>query len=137
MESLKVFLVEDSSVIRGNLAETLRENAPVEIVGSADDEQGALAWLRDADHRCDIAIVDIFLRQGSGLGVLKGLRGEETPPRRVVLSNHATPEIRAACTDLGAEKVFDKSNELDELLAWFNRPAPARGSDLEAPGFRS
>ena len=45
------------------------------------------------------------------------------PPVRVVLSNHATPEIRAKCQQLGAAKVFDKSNEIDEMLGWLNRYA--------------
>jgi CheY-like chemotaxis protein len=42
------------------------------------------------------------------------------PLRVVVLSNYATAEMRRRCTDLGADEVFDKSSEIDELLAWFN-----------------
>jgi hypothetical protein len=36
----------------------------------------------------------------------------------VVLTNFATPEIRQRCKDLGAKRVFDKSNEIDDLLAY-------------------
>jgi DNA-binding NarL/FixJ family response regulator len=118
---LRTFVVEDSSVIRDNLRETLEENAPIQVVGSAEDEKAAVAWMKSHQSQCDLVIVDIFLKQGSGLGVLKGLAGLVDSPRRVVLSNHATPEIRAKCAELGAEKVFDKSNELEEMLRWFNR----------------
>ena len=121
MDNTRIYIVEDSSIIRENLIEALQENAPVEVVGMADDEKSAIAWLRDRSHACDLVIVDIFLKSGSGLGVLKALSDMPGAPLRIVLSNHATPEIRAKCQQLGATKVFDKSNELDEMLGWLNR----------------
>ena len=121
MNRLRTYVVEDSSVIRDNLTATLHENAPIEVIGCAEDERSAMAWLRDAANDCDLVIIDIFLKSGSGLGVLKGLAGLPAAPHRVVLSNHATPEVRAKCTQLGADKVFDKSNEIDEMLVYFNR----------------
>jgi two-component system OmpR family response regulator len=64
----------------------------------------------------DLAIVDLFLKQGSGLGVLAACR--DRPPRQkvVVLSNYATADIRQRCTQLGVDAVFDKSNEIDALV---------------------
>lgn len=118
---LRTYVVEDSSVIRENLTDALQENAPVDVIGSAEDERSAVAWLLDPSHECDLVIVDIFLKSGSGLGVLKQIAGRDPSIRRVVLSNHATPEIRAKCTELGADKVFDKSNEIDEMFGYFNR----------------
>ena len=38
MTSLKAFIVEDSPVIRENLVAALEEMAPIEVVGTADDE---------------------------------------------------------------------------------------------------
>lgn len=121
MKAVRIYLVEDSAVIHTNLVEALHETAPVEIVGSAVTEADAVAWLKQSGSDCDLALIDIFLKQGSGLGVLKAMQGFENAPHRVVLSNHATPEIRAACETLGVDKVFDKSNELDEMLAWLTR----------------
>ena len=123
MGNIKIYIVEDSSVIRENLIDALHENAPIEVVGTAEDERSALTWLRDRDHACDLVIIDIFLKNGSGLGVLKGMGELADAPVCVVLSNHATPEIRVKCQQLGAIKVFDKSNELDEMLGWLNRYA--------------
>ena len=121
MDTIKIYIVEDSSIIRDNLTDALRESAPIEVVGCAEDERGAIAWLRDAGNECDLVIVDIFLKNGSGLGVLKAMGEIPDAPERIVLSNHATPEIRVKCQQLGAIKVFDKSNELDEMLGWLNR----------------
>ena len=134
MSKLKIYIVEDSSLIRENLIDALRESAPVEVVGCAEDERTAVGWLRDAKNACDLVIIDIFLKAGSGLGVLKALQNVDEAPRRLVLSNHATPEIRAKCADLGAVKVFDKSNELDAMLAWLTRFAR---SDLGAAASHS
>ena len=120
-ERLRAFVVEDSGIILGNLSETLEENTPVAVIGSADDEATADAWLVAHPGDCDLVIVDIFLKAGSGIGLLRRLRDHPTAPRRVVLSNHATPDVRKACLELGAEKVFDKSNEIDEMLGWLRR----------------
>ena len=121
MDKVKTFLVEDSSVVRENLIAALEENTPLEIVGVAEDESSAIRWLSARDHACDLVIVDIFLRAGTGIGVLKGI-GEVAPDmKRVVLSNHATPDIREKCLQLGADEVFDKSNQLDEMLLYCNR----------------
>jgi DNA-binding NarL/FixJ family response regulator len=121
MDNTRIYIVEDSSIIRENLIEALQENAPVEVVGTAEDERSAVAWLRDRNHASELVIVDIFLKSGSGLGVLKAMQDMPDAPMRIVLSNHATPEIRVKCQQLGATKVFDKSNELDEMLGWLNR----------------
>src|SRR5881628_1555998 len=67
MDNARIYIVEDSSIIRENLIEALHENAPVEVVGTADDEKSAVAWLRDRSHASDLVIVDIFLKSGSGL----------------------------------------------------------------------
>ena len=121
MDAVRIFLVEDSAVIHSNLVDALKENGPVEIVGSAVNEADAVAWLQTSAQDCDLALIDIFLQKGNGLGVLKALQLVENAPRRVVLSNHATPDVRAACEKLGVDKVFDKSNELEEMLAWLRR----------------
>jgi DNA-binding NarL/FixJ family response regulator len=116
--ALKTYLVEDSNIVRQNLTELLEESAPVQVVGSASDEMTALAWVRDSAHDCDLVIVDIFLKGGSGLGVLRDGAGIEQPAKWVVLSNHTTKEMRDRCMELGADRVFDKSNEIDQLLLY-------------------
>ncbi len=116
MNPLRTYLVEDSPVIRENLIATLEELAPVQVVGYAEDEPAAVAWL--ADHAVDLVIVDLFLARGSGLGVLRSLRPRADGARYVVLSNYVNPAMRASCLALGADGVFDKSTEIDALIAY-------------------
>jgi DNA-binding NarL/FixJ family response regulator len=123
MHMLKTYIVEDSPIIRDGLIALLEESAPIEVVGTAEDESTALKWIDQPQRDCDLIIVDIYLKGGSGLGVLKAGAGVFKPAKWVVLSNHATPEMRTRCMELGADCVFDKSNEIDELLSYCNELA--------------
>jgi two-component system, OmpR family, response regulator len=118
--TIPVYLIEDSPVIRENLIATLEEMAPVTVVGSADNEGAATAWLaeHDAADACRLVIVDIFLRGGSGLGVLRAMNDSQGVRKVVVLSNYATPEMRRRCLELGADRVFDKSDDIDALVEY-------------------
>lgn len=120
MSPLRTYIVEDNKVIYENLVSTLEELANVEVVGHASDEETAVHWLQQGD-RFDLMIIDIFLVTGSGLGVLKAAQESNVPARRVVLTNYATPDIRKRCALLGADRVFDKSCELDDLIAYCER----------------
>ena len=135
MSSLKAFIVEDSPVIRDNLVAALEEMVPLTVVGTAEDEAGALSWLADPRHHCDIAIVDIYLRRGTGLNVLRALQRVGRPADRVVLTNYATDEIRRHALALGASRVFDKSGEIDALVEHcIALTAAADASRHEQPG---
>jgi len=123
MTQLKAFIVEDSPVIRENLVAALEEMAPIDVVGTAEDESSALSWLADSQNRCDLVVVDIFLKSGSGLGVLKAASTGSVAAKLVVLSNYATPDMRRKCLELGADRVFDKSNEIDALILYCCRLA--------------
>lgn len=116
MEPLRCFLVEDNAVIRQNLIATLEEILTVEVIGTAEDEPSALRWLQSAQKPCDLVIIDLFLKHGSGFGVLSRVHELMPEAHPVVLSNYATPDIRRRCLALGAERVFDKSAELEDLL---------------------
>ena len=114
--SIITYIVEDSATIRENLILTLEEIAPVKVVGFAETEHEASSWLSSHNGEWQLAIVDLFLKEGSGLGVLKGCQKRNSFQKVVVLTNYATSEIRRRCAELGSDAVFDKSNELDELL---------------------
>lgn len=118
MTALRAFLVEDSPIIRENLIAALEELAPVEVVGTAEDERSAVDGLASLAPPCDLVIIDIFLKGGSGLGVLRAAHALGRPMKLIVLSNYATPDMRRKCTALGASRVFDKSNELDALIGY-------------------
>lgn len=131
MSQLKTYIVEDSPVIRESLIATLEELVPMKVVGTAEDESTAVQWLTASQNHADLVIVDIFLKTGSGLGVLRSAHA--MPARRsvVVLSNYATADMRRKCLELGADRVFDKSNEIDALITYCGRLANGGTGDTD------
>ena len=131
--TLRVFLVEDSPVIRENLAAAMEELAPVQIVGFSDNGPAAITWIAANPDGVDLLVIDLFLKRGSGLDVLRAA-AKMTQARTVVLSNYATPDMRRKCLNLGADRIFDKSTEIEALLVYCVRlddgeagPAGLRG----------
>jgi two-component system OmpR family response regulator len=115
---LRIFLVEDNHLIRENLIETLQDLSDSKIVGVAETELDAVTWLHQNASDWDLVIIDLFLKQGSGLTVLQACLNRTPSQKALVLSNYAfAEEVKARCFQLGANAVFDKSNEIDELVS--------------------
>ena len=117
--TFRTYIVEDSSTIRDNLIDTLKELAQVEAVGTTESEHEARRWL--AQNPWDLAIIDLFLREGSGMNVLDACRMRAAGQKVVVLSNHSSRDVRWRCMQLGADAVFDKSTELEALMDYCAR----------------
>ena len=117
--TFRAYIVEDSSTIRDNLIDTLKELAQIEPVGTTESEHEAKRWLSDNDW--DLAIIDLFLREGSGMNVLDACRRRRPDQKVVVLSNHSSRDVRWRCRQLGADAVFDKSTELEALVDYVSR----------------
>lgn len=130
---LQTYVVEDNLTIRENLIGTLEELTHTTVVGFAETEGAARSWLDAHGDGWDLVVVDLFLKQGSGLGVLQACQARKPGQKVVVLSNYATPDIRRRCAEFGVDAVFDKSNEIDALVdfclgqARALRPSPEAG----------
>ncbi|SDV48450.1 response regulator [Chitinasiproducens palmae] len=122
--TLRLFVAEDSPLIRQRLRALLGSVEGLTFVGEADTSAGAVAGI--AESRADVAIVDLGLREGNGLAVLRGMQGG--PAVAIVLSNHVSAPIRRQCLAAGAAYVFDKSNEFTLLPATLRALADARGT---------
>ena len=133
MTSLRAFIVEDNKTVRDSLIGTLRELACVEPVGEAESATEGERWLHDNAARWDLAIVDLFLKEGSGLRILQACRDRLPTQKMVVVSNHATQDVRWKCTQLGADAVFDKTTEIDDLIDYCLRRREAASGGTHAP----
>ena len=112
---LRVFLVEDLPVVRNRVIESLGEIDGLEVAGFAEGEESALSWLRS--RPCDVLILDLELRQGNGLGVLKALAALGSHPGlvKIVYSNHAGTNVRRLAAQFGASYFFDKTLDTPKL----------------------
>ena len=119
-----IYLVEDNAALRDSLVAMLKEFAGLDISGASGTEQEAVDWLQGQGNRWQLAVVDLFLLQGSGLGVVSSLRGRQPWQKIVVLTNYATPDIRRRALALGADAVFDKGRELGEFFEYCRKQVP-------------
>lgn len=83
---LRIFLVDDHPLVREWLASILRLQADLEICGEAGDPVEALSAMTLAPP--DVAVVDLSLKRGSGLELIKDLRIHVPSTRVLVLSMH-------------------------------------------------
>ena len=122
---LRVYIVEDSTIIRRLLASTI-EAAGAELAGSSAGAQSAIADL--AVLRPDLILIDIRLSSGSGFDVLRAMQEQNLAPSaiKVVLTNHASAEYQNLSLNLGADRFFDKSSETSQVLALINALATER-----------
>ena len=112
---LRVFLVEDLPAVRALVVESLEEIQGIKLAGFAETETGALSWL--TSHECEVLILDLELKEGTGIGVLKRLAAEQSRPGlvKIVYSNHVGQNIRRVAEKLGATYFFDKTLDTPQL----------------------
>lgn len=128
MAMLKVFLIEDSLLLQELLGDMLRELDGVELCGCADGEADAMRRL--AETPVDLVIIDIELKQGSGIGVLDSLQTDSDRygnPRTAVLTNYAHSSMRQRCERLGMDAFFDKSLHINQLMDFVVEAAQKKG----------
>lgn len=113
--ALRVLLIEDSAVLRSMLLEYLNAFSFVESVDWADTESAAIRLLERGTY--EVVIVDLQLRQGNGINVLRAMQKSEVSGIRIVYTNHAqVSTYRRQCADAGADYFFDKSLELEQVF---------------------
>jgi DNA-binding NarL/FixJ family response regulator len=125
---LRVYLVEDSTIMVGLLRDLLAVDSMLEVVGGSSNARTAISEI--AAMVPDVAVIDIALEDSSGFDVLKALAAAaaEARPTRIVLSIFANQRYRAVAARLGADYFFDKSGEILDLLKTLTAIAERDGS---------
>jgi DNA-binding NarL/FixJ family response regulator len=118
---LRVFLVEDLPAVRALVVESLEEIQGLQLAGFAETETGAVSWL--SSHECEVLILDLELKEGTGIGVLKRLAAEHSRPGlvKIIYSNHVGQNIRRVAEKLGATYFFDKTLDTPQLHVLLKR----------------
>lgn len=114
--TIATILIEDSAAIRAGLIPALEEFADVEVIATAETADQGIAALKAHADKWRLAIVDMFLKAGNGLQVLRAGRDRRSDQHMIVLTNYATPDIRRKSSECGADAVFDKSTEIDQFM---------------------
>jgi DNA-binding NarL/FixJ family response regulator len=110
---MKVFVVEDSPIVQERLLAMLGDLHRVEVAGLADNTADAISDILRLQP--DAVVLDIKLRVGTGIEVLKEIRRRGSPSATIMLTNHANEEFRKHCLDLGADYFYDKTCEFERV----------------------
>ena len=91
----------------------------LDIIGFADDQESAIE--RVASLKPDAVIMDLRLREGSGLNVMEAIKMNPNCPVIIVFTNYSNSQYRNRCVELGADYFFDKSTEFDRVTSLCER----------------
>ena len=113
-------MVEDSVLLRELMIDSFSAIPGIVVSGHAETEDDAYARIHNAG--CDILVVDIQLRQGNGISLIRRLlaQGEQNACTRIILSNNVSPAFRQATAELAPCFFFDKTAEFDALQEFLN-----------------
>lgn len=112
---LRIFLLEDSSLLRELLSEAFAGIGGVQLCGFAETEDDAFAQLCSTPYQ--ILILDIELKIGNGINLLRRLcaRSDHLAETRIIFSNNVSAAYRRAAAPLGVDYFFDKTAEFTQL----------------------
>jgi len=116
---IKVFLADDSLIVREHLVTLLDELAGIEIVGQAENVAEAIRGIRSLQP--DVVILDIRMPDGSGIDVLQNIKQDGVAPMVIILTNYPYPGYRQRCLNAGADFFLDKSTEFDQIPKLFEQ----------------
>jgi two-component system, NarL family, response regulator DevR len=112
---VRIYVVDDSKMVRARLVAMLRGLPHIEIAGEAETVAEALVGV--GRLQADLIILDLQFPDGDGVTVLETAKRNPTPPCVAILTNHADEFHRARCASAGADFFLDKSKQFDRIPA--------------------
>ncbi|MCH7732854.1 MAG: response regulator transcription factor [Candidatus Marinimicrobia bacterium] len=116
---MNILLVDDSDIIRQAISNILSKVEGIASIREVSNVKKALILIND--YRPDVVIMDIHLRSGNGLNILKFIKEKFSNIMVIILTNDALPEYRKICDDFGADYFFDKSSEFEKIVDVINK----------------
>ena len=117
--TIKVFIADDSLIVREHLVTMFDELAGIEVVGQAGNVTEAISAIRLLQPHA--VILDILMPGGSGIKVLENIKQAGAGPMVIVLTNYPYPVFRQKCLQAGADFFLDKSTEFGQIPELFER----------------
>lgn len=110
---MKVFVADNSALLRKQIIGVLSELRGVEIVGQSRVAPEVLHAIRV--RKPDVVILDIQKSNGSGIDVLRKIKRDGSAPFVIVLTNNTAPPYRKSSIKAGADLFLDKSTDFEEV----------------------
>jgi DNA-binding NarL/FixJ family response regulator len=111
---MRLFIADDSEILRERLVEIISEIEGVEIVGQEGDAIKAIEAIKRLHP--DLVILDIQMPGGNGISILETLKKMENPPKVIMFTNYPYLQYRRRCLEAGADFFFYKATEFEKLV---------------------
>jgi len=112
---MRLFIADDSELLRTRLVDMLKEIEGISIVGQADNSRETVR-LVDALNP-DVVILDIRMPGGDGILALEAIKKKRKKlPKIIVFTNYPYLQYRKKCIDAGADFFFYKAHEFEKLV---------------------
>jgi DNA-binding NarL/FixJ family response regulator len=115
----RVFLVDDHPLVREGLANLINQQEDLAVVGEAEDSAGAVAGI--AEKQPNIALIDISLKNESGLELVKDLEERFPLVSLIVLSMHDEALYAERALRAGAKGYVMKRESSKSVLVAIRR----------------
>lgn len=110
----QILLVEDHPLVRSGFELLISGQQDMEICGEADGQSQAIRLVRE--KRPDLAMIDLVLREGSGLDLCKHLASIQPGLRMLVVSAHDEELYADRALRAGAHGFISKGEAADRLI---------------------
>ena len=112
---MRLFIADDSDILRSRLIALLQEIDGVQVVGQANGGEAAIQNIENL--RPDVVIMDIRMPDRDGISVLEIIRSKfGDRPKVIIFTNHPYLQYQKRCMDIGADFFFYKALEFDKLI---------------------
>jgi len=115
----RVFIVDDHPLVRDGLSTLINQENDLEVCGTAEDAPSALAAM--AASRPHVALVDISLKDNSGLELIKDLKIQQPSVAVIVVSMHDEMLYAERALRAGARGYVMKRETTRNVLAAIRR----------------
>lgn len=115
----RIFLIDDHPLVREGLANLINGQHDLLVCGEAEDSPGAMTGIAKA--RPDVALVDISLKNESGLELVKNLDSQFPLVALIVLSMHDEALYAERALRAGARGYVMKRESTKSVLASIRR----------------
>jgi DNA-binding NarL/FixJ family response regulator len=114
MSEIRLVLADDHPIYRDGVARTLVDAGGIDVVGQAQDGEGAAALC--ATLRPDLVLLDISMPKGGGIGALKAIMMLDPPPLVAMLTASEDEGDLMQALKLGAAGYILKGVGASELV---------------------
>ena len=111
---MRIFIADDSEILRVRLVDMLSEIEGIEIIGQAQESLDAIESIQKLNPQ--VVILDIRMPRINSIKVLEAIKKDDESPTVIIFTNYPYPQYRKRCMDLGADFFFDKSTEFEKLI---------------------